>query len=108
MTSTHAGVLLGAMEKLDSRATEQQGMKELREFLERFGEAVLSEFVHHVLKNLKRRDTHVHAIGECVTLLGECAVAHPSAVAANYLPKLVQVQHVEHAAACVPMARLQC
>ena len=102
MSSARASVLLAAMEKLDSRATELQGMKELREFIENGGEAVLAEFVHHVLKNLKRRDTHVHAIGECVTLLGECAVAHPTAVAATYLPKLVQVCSPFRAPAAAP------
>ncbi|KAL1523908.1 hypothetical protein AB1Y20_018827 [Prymnesium parvum] len=83
-----SSMLLAAMEKLDSRATELQGMKELREYLAAGGAAVLPELTRHLLGNLKRSHTQPHAAAECVTLLAEAAEAHPAPLA-PMLPRIV-------------------
>ena len=84
---TMAHPLLLSLEKLDVRATEKQGGRELRAFLLDQGEASLGELVPHVLKNLKRSLGAV-ATAECVNLLGESTEAHPRAMMA-YLSKVV-------------------
>lgn len=72
--------VLRALEKLDQRATERQGARELRSFLGETGGAALTSLVPALLKNLRRK-LGVVASSECVAILAECFETEPAACA---------------------------
>lgn len=79
--------MLKALEKLDQRATERQGARELRTFLDDKGGASLGSLVPALLKNLRQK-VGVFASSECVLILAECFESEPAACA-PLLPKMV-------------------